>query len=186
MYNSYLLNCTKFIYLLTINIFLTPCLYRYRLLLIGFGGFLLFLCPLLIAFHNNRTLKRISARCRGNIAMQQKQINVSRNNQLFWPHYNRVLSFIPIENGPSVFVSVSKFPLKSQPFVVSTFTGYSTISFSLWRCARWNRYIRRTIIEMLRFCLRTNGIEIQCIDRSTSILEIDTVIDWWLCDSIPV
>lgn len=38
----------------------------------------------------------------------------------------RVLSFILIENGPSVFVSAAKFPLKSQPFVVSTFTGYST------------------------------------------------------------
>lgn len=41
----------------------------------------------------------------------------------------RLLSFIPIENGPSVFVSAAKFPLKSQPFVVSTFTGYSTIAF---------------------------------------------------------
>lgn len=93
MYNSYLLNFTKFIYLLTVNIFLTPCLYRYRLLLIGLGGFLLFLCPLLIAIHNNRTLKRISARCRGNIAMQQKQINVSRNNQLFWPHQEGIVFY---------------------------------------------------------------------------------------------
>lgn len=144
-------------------------------------------------FYVRLLLRSVTTECWKGFRRDAGGISLCNKNRWMFPETincseltKRVLSFILIENGPSVFVSASKFPLKSRPLVVSSFTGYTFISFSLWRWVQWNRYIQRTITEMLRFCLRTNGTEIQCIDWSTSILEIDTVIDWWLCDSIPV